>query len=151
VDQSIADYIRVNRDKYTREAIRDQLLAAGHAPGAIDEAWRALEAEPLAEAPGTTARKVRTGWAIVLYAAGLLSLLVAAVSALVQPNSSRVFFILFLAFYAVAGYFVVRWIARWRPLTGFGQLMVAIFVLPVMFFLVVFGSCLAALPGLTIQ
>jgi hypothetical protein len=87
----------------------------------------------------------------VLYVAGLLSLLVAAASALFQPNSSRAFFILFLAFYAVAGYFVVRWIARWRPLTGFGQLLVAIFVLPVMFFLVVFGSCLAALPGLTIQ
>jgi hypothetical protein len=151
VDQSVADYIRANRDTYTREAIRDQLLAAGHALDAIDEAWRALEAEPLAEVPGTTARKVRTGWAIVLYAAGLLSLLVAAVSALVQPNSSRVFFILFLVLYAVAGYFVVRWIARWRPLTGFGQLLVAIVVLPVMFFLVVFGSCLAALPGLTIQ
>jgi hypothetical protein len=151
VNQSIADYIRANRDKYTRDAIRGQLLAAGHTPDAIDEAWRVLEAEPLAVPPGTTARKVRTGWAIVLYAAGLLSLLVAAVSALVQPNSSRVFFILFLVLYAVAGYFVVRWIARWRPLTGFGQLLVAIFVLPVMFFLVVFGSCLAALPGLTLQ
>jgi hypothetical protein len=151
VDQNVADYIRANRDKYTRQAIRDQLLAAGHASDAIDEGWRALEAEPLAEVPGTAAGKVRTGWAIVLYAAGLLSLLVAAVSALVQPNSSRVFFILFLVLYAVAGYFVVRWIARWRPLTGFGQLIVAIFVLPVMFLLVVFGSCLAALPGLTIQ
>ena len=151
MDPNIAEYIRANSEKYTKEAIRDQLLAAGHTPDAIDETWRALEAEPLAEVPGTTAGKVRTGWAIVLYAAGLLSLLVAAVSALVQPNSSRVFFILFLVLYAVAGYFVVRWIARWRPLTGFGQLLVAIFVLPVMFFLVVFGSCLAALPGLTIQ
>jgi hypothetical protein len=51
VDKSVADYIRANRDKYTREAIRDQLLAAGHDQSAIDEAWRAIEAEPQPEMP----------------------------------------------------------------------------------------------------
>jgi hypothetical protein len=36
MDPKIGDYIRENRDKYTREAIREQLIAAGHDPEAVD-------------------------------------------------------------------------------------------------------------------
>lgn len=54
MDQQINDYIKANRDKYTREAIRDQLIAAGHDPAAIDEA---LQADTAAEAA-----PMRTGW-----------------------------------------------------------------------------------------
>ena len=35
----MTDYIRANRDRYSREAIRAQLIAAGHDSAAIDAAW----------------------------------------------------------------------------------------------------------------
>ena len=42
MDQRIADYIRKHRAKYTRDAIRQQLLDAGHAPADVDATWAAL-------------------------------------------------------------------------------------------------------------
>jgi hypothetical protein len=151
VNDPIRSYIRANREKYTEEAVRDQLLAAGHDRAAIDEAWR-LEVDTGGKVPGATARKVRTGWAIVIYGYGVLALLYSAVTTSTQADSSgRIFVLLFFVIFAAAGYFVVRWIARWRPLTGFGQLLVAIFGVPLLFALVAFGSCVVSLPGLAIQ
>ena len=36
MDPKIVDYIQANRTRYTREAIREQLIAAGHDPRAVD-------------------------------------------------------------------------------------------------------------------
>jgi hypothetical protein len=44
MDPQIDEYIRQNRDRYTREAIRDQLTHAGHDPAAVDAAWDRLAA-----------------------------------------------------------------------------------------------------------
>ena len=44
MDPRIADFIRDNRRRYTREAIRQQLIEAGHDPAAIDATWAALDA-----------------------------------------------------------------------------------------------------------
>jgi hypothetical protein len=44
MDPRIADYIRANRRRYTREAIRQQLIEAGHEPAEIDATWAALDA-----------------------------------------------------------------------------------------------------------
>jgi hypothetical protein len=44
LNEQIANYIRENRDRYTREAITDQLMKAGHDPGAIEEAWAMSDA-----------------------------------------------------------------------------------------------------------
>lgn len=44
MDPRIADYIRANRRRYTRDAIRQQLVEAGHAPEEIDATWAALDA-----------------------------------------------------------------------------------------------------------
>jgi hypothetical protein len=43
MDPRIADYIRANRARYTRDAIRRQLLAAGHDPAEIDRTWAILD------------------------------------------------------------------------------------------------------------
>jgi hypothetical protein len=43
MDQRIADFISANRGKYTREAIRQQLIDAGHSPEAIDATWAILD------------------------------------------------------------------------------------------------------------
>ena len=45
IDPRIADYITANRRKYTRQAIRQQLIDAGHDPAEVDRAWAALEAK----------------------------------------------------------------------------------------------------------
>lgn len=43
MDPRIADYIRANRARYTREAIRQQLIDAGHDPAEIDRTWAILD------------------------------------------------------------------------------------------------------------
>lgn len=43
MDQRIADFISANRGKYTREAIRQQLIDAGYSPEAIDATWAILD------------------------------------------------------------------------------------------------------------
>ena len=43
MDPRIADYIRENRKRYTREAITKQLVAAGHDPGEIERTWMTLD------------------------------------------------------------------------------------------------------------
>lgn len=52
MDPRIADYIRENRRRYTREAITTQLLAAGHDPGEIERVWAALDASDPDEVAG---------------------------------------------------------------------------------------------------
>jgi hypothetical protein len=44
MDPRIADFIRDNRKRYTREAIRQQLVDAGHNPADIDATWEMLHA-----------------------------------------------------------------------------------------------------------
>jgi hypothetical protein len=43
MDQRIADFISANRGKYTREAIRQQLIDTGYSPEAIDATWAILD------------------------------------------------------------------------------------------------------------
>lgn len=51
MDPRIADYIRANRRRYTRDAITQQLVEAGHDRDEVERTWAALEApDPDAEA-----------------------------------------------------------------------------------------------------
>ena len=43
MDPRIGDFISKNRKKYTREAITQQLVEAGHDPADIDATWAALD------------------------------------------------------------------------------------------------------------
>lgn len=43
MDQRIADFISANRGKYTRDAIRQQLIEAGYSPESIDATWAILD------------------------------------------------------------------------------------------------------------
>ncbi len=43
MNPEILRYIRSNRDTYTREAITRQLIAAGHDPAEIEQAWESIE------------------------------------------------------------------------------------------------------------
>lgn len=53
MNEQIADYVHQNRDRYTREAITSQLIAAGHDPADIETTWAELES-------GLSARTDRT-------------------------------------------------------------------------------------------
>jgi FtsH-binding integral membrane protein len=44
----IVDYIRTNRKRYTREAISEQLLKAGHDRQAVADAWGQVDTEDVA-------------------------------------------------------------------------------------------------------
>jgi hypothetical protein len=64
----VDEYIRANRDRYTREAITQQLIAAGHDRATVDAAWERADADASADpAPAGW----RPGWWILL---GLLVL-----------------------------------------------------------------------------
>lgn len=52
MNQQLLDYLRENRTRYTREALRRTLIDAGYVPAEVDEAFAALEAE---EAGGPSA------------------------------------------------------------------------------------------------
>ena len=132
MDQGIADYIRTNRDKYTKGAIRDQLLAAGHDQAAIDEAWQAVETDP----PGNPPEPSRAGiviYVLVWYVLGaLITLPIALGSGLVW------FIVLYLVVGGVVAYLVTR-----IQVAGAGWLL-AVPLVPIAFALIAFGTCVAA-------
>lgn len=69
--ERVDEYIRLNRDRYTREAIRQQLTAAGHDPAAVDAAWERL----VASSPASSQTVGwRPGWRefLVLLVAGAI-------------------------------------------------------------------------------
>lgn len=148
----IRDYILANRDRYTRDAIRGQLIQAGHDARAIDRALQETWPEPSSAPSGarTTAEKVQIGWAILLYLVGLATstwLVVWIVSGS-SGASYTAFMLAFLALYAVVGLLLVRWVTRWGPPSDFDAWDRTIVGLPLLFALLVgvgfFTTCLAA-------
>jgi predicted RND superfamily exporter protein len=71
VPNEIIDYIRANRDTYTREAIVKQLREAGHSIQDIEAAWQVVERQAVES-------KVRyhvSGYALGCYVVTLIALL----------------------------------------------------------------------------
>jgi hypothetical protein len=69
------DYLRANRDQFTREALTRRLVDEGHDPADVEAAWARIETDPMGEsAPGVVAGHRATGtagigtWALVLLA-----------------------------------------------------------------------------------
>jgi hypothetical protein len=154
MDPRIADYIRANRDRYTREAIRDQLIAAGHAPADVDRAWEELSRpESGWEMPNAaSARAPSGGLAVYVYLIYLVGLLAAVALAIAFFSSSqRGYAVVFLVVYAVIGLLAARWLAgSAQPQSGVGWASMLIGV-PIIFLLLFGGSCLAGILGLGIQ
>ena len=55
MNPEIVQYILEHRDTYTREAIRQHLIDAGHAPEEVDAAWEEVEAGRLPAPPASEA------------------------------------------------------------------------------------------------
>jgi hypothetical protein len=143
----ITDYIRANRDRYSREAIRAQLIAAGYDSAAIEAAWDELTARtnPDATAPRGTRRFV-TGLALALYVLGFLAVAPLA-GAAPYRTTGPLALLVGLVIYAVAGYLALRLI-RWAAAhldPGFLGALVSLLALPIAFGAVVVGSWLGGL------
>jgi hypothetical protein len=85
----IEEYIRANRQRYTRDAVTEQLRASGHDSAEIEAAWARVEAAtptvpPATAGPGTTLLAVLLGlgYAFAIVAAGFAAFLGGAVTVL---------------------------------------------------------------------
>lgn len=150
MDDRIDTYIRENRARYTRAAIRQQLVAAGHDPTAIDQALANIRPESAGSQSRvrTTSERLQSGWAIFLYLLGFSAPIGLAVWTFLYGTVLLVWLLLFLIFYAVAGYFLVRWVTRSVAPAGPIDLIRFFIALPFLFALLLgvgfFATCIAA-------
>ena len=132
MDPKIADFIREHRGKYTREAIRQRLIEAGHSAQEVDWTWDRLAAtEPAAPAPTSGYRTYV--WIVFGLCAALIAL-----SAL----SLYFFGIGWLAAFVAIAFWPARWFAKQRPSDTMSWIGLAI-AAPLVFVLIGGGICFA--------
>ncbi|MDQ2935831.1 MAG: hypothetical protein M3R49_12820 [Chloroflexota bacterium] len=133
MDPKIADYIRAHRDRYTREAITQQLIAAGYEPAAVEATWDALRGDAANPPP----RRRGAGYVMTVYLLGLAGMLVIVALSGLQLFP---FVVVLVVAYALVGYLIAR---VWAPRATMG-IWLALAV-PFVFLLIGFGSCVAAI------
>jgi len=139
MDPRIADFIRDNRQRYTREAIRQQLIEAGHDPVEIEATWAALDAPD----PDATAGEGFWGrfW---LFLAGLnigVFLLVFLLTGMWNSSVLAVVFAIALIIGALMAWGTVA--ATGPAKLGRTTALVIGGVIPLVFALLIGGSCYA--------
>ncbi len=148
----IREYIRANMRRHTREAIREQLIAAGHDPSAVDAAWeqewsRAREAEL-----DDTARGVQLmAWLFLMAGLGIGGIGVLLMSGLGaglrgDTISVPVLVVAFLLAYLGIGYLITRiagWLVRSLRMGGWWSLLLTIALAPA-YGALAYGTCLAS-------
>jgi hypothetical protein len=144
VDPRIDDFIRQNRARLTREAITDQLVAAGHARGDVDAVWERLARdEPLGGRPrGNLATYV---WIVYWLGAALIGAW-AVITELRAGGTGigLVFGIGWLVVYLLIAYFPARALAHARTssiMTGLAVVVAA----PILVIVVGAGICIATI------
>jgi hypothetical protein len=139
MDPKIADFITANRRKYTREAITQQLLEAGHDRAAIDATWAALDARDPDEVAG------EGFWGrFWLFLVGLnvaVFLLVFLATGMVNSGVLAVVLAIVLAIGALMAWGIVA--ATGPARMGRTTAMVIGGVIPLIFALLIGGSCYA--------
>lgn len=139
MDPRIADFIRDNRQRYTREVIRQQLIEAGHDPAEIDATWAALDAPD----PDATAGEGFWG-RFALFLVGLnvaVFLLVFLSTSMVNSFVLAVVLAVALSIGALIAWGVVA--ATGPAQMGRTTAMVIGGVIPLVFALLIGGSCYA--------
>ena len=148
-DQSdpIRDYIAANHGKYTRESIRERLVAAGHGAAQIDAAWELEVGRARQAAPGNAV----ASFALLLYLFGGVVGAVGAFAALGSSSylgsvSAPTFLIVYAAGYLAIGYAIVRLVrsaARRFRITGLWSGLLALALIPI-YGALMLGTCLGA-------
>jgi len=143
---AIRDYILANRDTYTREAIIEQLVAAGHDKVAVGRTWEQLSTgEPMGGHAGTN----MAPFAWVIFGLGAAVLLAGPVLGTFSGGSTfdgglGIFGVGWLGAYLAVGVWPTLWFARQRPRTALGVVALAVAV-PIAMVLVGGGLCLGTL------
>lgn len=144
MDPRIADYIHANRHRYTRDALRQQLVEAGYEPGEIDATWAALDA-PDAD---TTAGEAFWGrfWLFLVGANLVVFLIVGLLTGLFgAPGQGSSVLAVILAIALGIGA-LISWgvVAATGPTKlGRGTALAIGAVIPLLFALLIGGSCYA--------
>jgi hypothetical protein len=140
----VRDYILANRDTYTREAIIEQLVAAGHAKVAVERTWeQLLPGEPMRGRAGTN----MAPFAWVIFGLGAVVLLAGPVLGIFSEGNGGTlgfFGVGWLVAYLGVGVWPTLWFARQRPRTALGVVALALAV-PIVMVLVGGGICLGTL------
>ena len=141
----IREYILANRDRYTREAIREQLIAAGHSAEDVDRIWEELG--PTEERPSRF--NGVAVFAVVLLVIGAAvgafgGLLIASLNASYSGSDTGVvrFFLVYAGLYLVIGSILV-WVATRIRVSDTVQFVLGVLLIPVYIGLM-FGTCVAA-------
>jgi hypothetical protein len=139
----IHEYIRANRDRYTRQAINEQLLAAGYDQAAIDAAWAMLDAPD----PDATIGQRFWGrfWLYLLGINVAVLLIVGLLSGMFGALSSSLVLLIILAVALTIGA-LIAWgvVAATQPTQLGRRTAIAIgSIIPLLFAFLIGGSCYA--------
>lgn len=140
MDPRIADYIRSNRGRYTREGMTQQLEQAGYGRAAIEAAWEQLAAEGSSNVAGA---KDLTMYVWILYWLGAAIIAAITIIAMVGSGGSAGFTsfgIGWLIAYLLLMYLPARALARARP-TGTAGAVGLIVAVPLLVLLIGGGIC----------
>jgi hypothetical protein len=147
------EYLRANRDAYTRDALTQRLVEAGHDPAAVEEAWSRIGAGPITqwaasdgpvEAPGGQAGIGTVLLAIALFLGYGGSILLAAVAISYGSVVSILMIVYVVAMIAGLVYSLRRLFRAPRAASGWGPIWIAV-GLSVAIFVGLSGACFAAL------
>ena len=143
MDPNIRDYIQSMSGRYIPEAIRANLIAAGHDPAAVDAELAAIAAER-ATGSGNKNGLVSEAW--ILFIVGGVAGLAGVALAASAGSSSGAVFPIFAAGYLGIGYGIIlllRWVVPRFRIKGLGAALVGLALIPV-FWGLMLGTCVAA-------
>lgn len=145
IDPKIADYINANRRRYTDQAIRQQLIDAGHSPADIEATWSALDVPDPDATIGPRFWRYFWIWVGVTYVLAFVVVMLPTGMLTGAASGLAVIYALVLAVALVISWAVV---AAVRPTRMSPALALAIgAIVPLLFLLIVAGSCYALVAG----
>jgi hypothetical protein len=147
------DYLRANRDAYTRDALTQRLIDAGHDPNAVEEAWSRIGAGSISqwtasEAP-VEAPRGQAGIGTILLAIALFlgyggAILLAGVAISYGSAVSILMIVYIVAMIAGLVYSLRRLVGAPQTGRGWGPIWIAV-GLSVTIFVGLSGACFVAL------
>jgi hypothetical protein len=143
-------YIRDNRGRYTDQAIRDRLVEAGHDPDEVDAALARAPAEPVDPGARGVATVLLAMVAVAAYVgASLLALAATGMGGSYGPRGAQVaVLVVYSIVMVVALVLVVRRMGRALGPMGTWMDVGAGFVVAVLVFIGLSGTCMAGLTQL---
>jgi hypothetical protein len=141
MDPKIGDYIRANHDRYAPEAIRAQLVNAGHDPTAIDEELAAFASERATTSGVTDALLAEAR--ILLIVGGVAGLAGFALASSLGPGGSLPVFLVAYLGIGLGIMVLLRWAVPRLRIKGMWASILGLALIPI-FGALMYGTCAAA-------